>query len=143
MNVHVRLTLADVARFRGEAEQATDLYEQALPELERIGARRCTASTLKNIATLAFQAGHGQRAVDLYTESISIRRDLGDEGGLAECREGLAVISKAAGRTEEAVTLFGVAHSIRETCCGRLSSRAHRGRRPARCPTSGPWWRDF
>ena len=98
-----------------DLNHATQLCEQALPELERIGNRRCTASTLKNIAALAFRAGHHQRAVDLYIQNISIRQDLGAEGGLAECLEDLAAICAAAGRTEEAVTLFGGAHSIRGT----------------------------
>ena len=113
--VHVRLTLADVARLRGDTDHATDLYEQGLPELERIGDRRCTDVDAKEHRYAAVQSGHHRRAVDLYTESISIRRGLGGEGGLAECLEGLAVVSTAAGRTEEAVTLLGVAHSIRET----------------------------
>ncbi len=45
--VHVRLTMADVARLGGDSERAADLYDQALPELQRIGDRRCTASTLR------------------------------------------------------------------------------------------------
>jgi hypothetical protein len=54
-----------VARLRGDSSAATELYEHALPELERIRDRRCTASTLKNLATLAFQAGQNRSAVDL------------------------------------------------------------------------------
>jgi tetratricopeptide (TPR) repeat protein len=106
--------MADIARLRGDPEVAEQLYEDALTEFRAVGDRRCTASTFKNLATLAAACGQHARSADLFRQGIRGRHDLGDVAGLAECLEGLACSSAAQGRPERAVTLIASARSIRE-----------------------------
>src|SRR6476469_9159466 len=87
---HVSLTLADIARLRGAHNEAIALYDEALGDLQAAGDQRCTASTYKNLATIAADSGEHDSATELFRSSVRLRHDLGDEAGLAECFEGMA-----------------------------------------------------
>ena len=113
-SAHALLTLADVARLRGEHDQAIALYDDALEDLQAAGDQRCTASTYKNLATIAAASGEHDSAAGLFRRSLRLRHDLGDDAGLAECFEGLAGVDLASGQAETAVELLGAAAVLRE-----------------------------
>ena len=46
---HVRMTLGDIARHRGDLDAAGDMYSLAMDGFEAVGDRRCTASTLQEL----------------------------------------------------------------------------------------------
>ena len=127
-----------------DLNHATQLCEQALPELERIGDRRCTASTLKNIAALAFRGGPsstGRRPV--HPEHFHPPRP-------RRRRRPRRMPGRPGGDLRGSREDRGSRHLVRwsplhpgNLRCGRLPPRAQRGRRPARCPTSGPQRRDL
>jgi predicted ATPase/DNA-binding SARP family transcriptional activator len=111
---HVRMTLGDIARQRGDVEAAAHLYGLAMEGFDAVGDRRCTASTFKNFAVLAARRGDHGVSGDLFRRSLVLRHELGDDAGLAECLEGLAGSHGASGRWREAITLLGAAGALRE-----------------------------
>ena len=113
-SAHALLTLADVARLRGEHDRAIALYDDALEDLQAAGDQRCTASNYKNLATIAAASGEHDSAAGLFRRSPRLRHDLGDDAGLAECFEGLAGVDLASGQAETAVELLGAAAVLRE-----------------------------
>ena len=110
---HVRLTLADLARLRGDDRQAGELYGRALQEVLAIGDRRCIASTSKNLGTMASARGDYGGAVALFLDSMALRHELGDDAGLAECLEGVGAAGAAMGWPAEAATVLAAAHARR------------------------------
>jgi predicted ATPase/DNA-binding SARP family transcriptional activator len=125
---HVQLTLADIARLRGDDEAALRGYETALGEFGRIGDRRCTASTYKNVALIAAARGDHARALPLFRDAVRLRLELGDQSGLAECFEGLAGSLAATGRTAEARALLDAADERRRASGAAPSAEDERAR---------------
>ena len=69
-SAHALLTLADVARLRGEHDRAIALYDDALEDLQAAGDQRCTASNYKNLATIAAASGEHDSAAGLFRRSL-------------------------------------------------------------------------
>jgi Tetratricopeptide repeat len=93
---------------------AVQKYDAALVVLQSIGDKHCTASTYKNLATIAAQQGQRQRAAALYRDALALRYQLGDDAGLAELLEGLACLHTVDGHDERAATLIAAAAALRE-----------------------------
>lgn len=121
---HVRTTLADVARLRGDRARARELYEGNLDLFRSIGDPRCTASTLKNIGVLDSHDDRVEAALAAFTESMEIRYQLGDGLGVAECLEGLGGVFAAQGRAADAAALLGATSALRRDLSAPLTSYA-------------------
>ena len=111
---HVEMVMGDVARARGELRRAREIYERVMGEFQRVGDRRCTASSQKNLAVVAFQLGDRATARSHYLDALIARHDLGDDGGVAECLEGLSDVSSAEGGPTRAASLLAAAFSVRQ-----------------------------
>jgi len=85
---HVRTTLADIARLRGDLDRAVDLYETAFVELRRIGDRRCTASTYKNLAVIACARGDHAGSTALFVDAVRLRTSSGTMPGWPSASRG-------------------------------------------------------
>jgi predicted ATPase/DNA-binding SARP family transcriptional activator len=110
---HCNATLADVARLRGNADGARELYEVALDEFRLIGDRRCTAATYRNLAALAHDQGDHLHSAALLANAVRIRHQLGDHAGLAECFDALSADMTALGRPQDAARLRSAAEERR------------------------------
>ena len=110
---HVQASLADISRLRGDLEGALRLYEESFAEFRRIGDRRCTASTYKNLAVIAAARGEHGRSAAMLLDAVRLRYELGDYAGLAECFEALAGDLATVGRFADAVTLLAAARQRR------------------------------
>jgi hypothetical protein len=89
------------------------LYEDAFVELRRIGDRRCSASTDRNLAVIAHQRGDFGRSTELFVEAVRLRHELGDHAGLAECFEGIAANLAAVDRPADAAVALAAAAARR------------------------------
>ena len=109
-----------------------------VPQLERIGDRRCTESTLKNSATLP-----SSRAITGAPSTSTLKAVPPAEAWAAKAAspnawKGWRSSARAAGRTEEAVELCSVWRAPPgDLRGGGLSSGTSRGRPPAGCPPGG------
>ena len=106
---HCNATLADLARLRGDRDQALELYETVLDEFRLVGDRRCTAATYLNLSGLARAGGDHRLSTALMQHAVRLRHQLGDHGGLAECFDGVAADLVALGRPADAALLLGTA----------------------------------
>ncbi|MGH2455318.1 MAG: BTAD domain-containing putative transcriptional regulator [Candidatus Limnocylindria bacterium] len=114
MNVaHVRYTIGDVRRLRGDLTAADALYEQSIAELKAGGDRRCVASTLRNRGLVALARGQRDAAQAYLDESLTLRLDLDDRAGVAESYEGLAEIAVSSDDPVRAAELYGAAEALR------------------------------
>jgi hypothetical protein len=108
---HVRYTLGDLARLRGDDARAREQYETSLVTLREHGDRRCIASTLASLAVVLLRAG--EPAHQHLRESLAIRSELGDQAGIAECLEGFAAVLLDGGDAAAAVRVLGAADELR------------------------------
>jgi len=72
-----------LARLQNDYTRATALYQEALAVRREAGDTYEIASSLHDIAELAWDLGDYARAVPLLDEALAIRREIEDRGGMA------------------------------------------------------------
>jgi hypothetical protein len=110
---HVRYSMGDVARLRGDDALATRLYLASLQQLRDNGDLRCVASILFNLGALALRRSDPAEAATLLAQSLTVRRQLRDQAGIAECFEAQAAVAEVRGDATAAVGLLGAADALR------------------------------
>jgi hypothetical protein len=100
----------------GELDEAEDAYRRSLETFREFGDRRCIASALRNLGTVARLRRQVDRAGDLVGQSLAIRVEIADQAGIAECLAALGGIAIDAGRPTHGTRLLGAARSL----CDRI-----------------------
>ncbi len=109
-----------------DSDTASGLYDDAIDVFRKIGDRRCTASTYKNLGVIAGVRGEDERATALFVDAVRVRYELGDYVGLAECFEGLAESLAAEGRSADATRMRAAAgQSARSMVPAQRDGRTH------------------
>jgi len=109
----VLLMLGNLAKRRGDAADALQLYSEGLSVLRELEDRKGIVVALNNLSTLYIERGDFQLALPLLEESISLKRELGDRRGLAvslmnqgEVRKAQGEYAQAMAVTEDGLAIF-------------------------------------
>jgi tetratricopeptide (TPR) repeat protein/transcriptional regulator with XRE-family HTH domain len=94
--------LAAIAHERGDIDDATRLYDEALAESQAIGDAYGTARVLHALAMISHHRCEHDKATALLEESCSLRRRMGDQAGAANTEHSLALVLLSAGQVTHA-----------------------------------------
>jgi hypothetical protein len=101
------LRLGDVARRRGAARQAVELYEGALDIFCQLGQKVNVALTMASLGNALVDSGRDADARERFLEALGTCRDLGYATGTARALIGIAGIAIARGDAERGARLLG------------------------------------
>jgi tetratricopeptide (TPR) repeat protein len=81
--------LGNIAKHRGQLDQAEDYYKRSLTIKEELEDKSGVAFALHNLASLALYKGNFDQAYSNYQRSLAIREERGIQAGCDECRVGI------------------------------------------------------
>jgi len=110
---YLSLEIAQLERYLGNVEIATQLAEECLARFREIGERRAEASSLAELGYLSALQGDPHRAVECVRDAAALHLDPRDELGVAACLEGLATIAVERDQPRLAATIGSAANSWR------------------------------
>ncbi|HJQ24186.1 MAG TPA: tetratricopeptide repeat protein, partial [Blastocatellia bacterium] len=94
--------LGCIYSYRGEYDQARQLYDKSLEIAKRLGDQSHIASALHELGRLAQNQGEVEEARRLYNESLEIEKQLRNQSGIALSLHQLAILAQDQGEVEEA-----------------------------------------
>jgi tetratricopeptide (TPR) repeat protein len=103
--------LGELARFRGDYEQARQFYEENLEILRKLRSR-AIVPPMMNLAWVSLYGGDTRKAKALFEESLNRSNESGDKGTMTECLTGFVGVLVMVGKLEQAARLIGAAESL-------------------------------
>ena len=122
----------EVARAKGDMEQAQAHYQTDLTESEASPSPRIQALALRGLADVAIAESDLSRAAALNARSLALRAQIEDSLGIANSLEGVAAAAIAADGHQRAARLLGAAQRLRATLGAAASPREERELSPIR-----------
>jgi predicted ATPase/class 3 adenylate cyclase len=107
-------TMGDMARMRGDYDQANTLYTESLHLYRKLGVKRDVPASLHNLGLVALATGDTLKAKGFFKESLTLHQELGNKHGTAQCLVGLAGVAAAMQQPVRAARLLGVSTGLRE-----------------------------
>lgn len=89
-----------------QLERAKELYEEALPILQKRGDRAGEAKVLNNLAGVYQHSGQRERALELYKQALILRDQAGDQRGETRTRNNMALLYQDLGQPERSLELL-------------------------------------
>lgn len=127
----------EVARAKGDMEQARAHYQTDLTEAEASPSPRIQALALRGLADVAIAESDLSRAAALNARSLALRTQIEDSLGIANSLEGIAAAAIAADGHQRAARLLGAAQRLRATLGAAASPREERELSPIRMAIAG------
>jgi predicted ATPase len=122
----------EVARAKGDMEQAQAHYQTDLTESEASPSPRIQALALRGLADVAIAKSDLSRAAALNARSLALRAQIEDSLGIANSLEGMAAAAVAADGHQQAARLIGAARRLRARLGAAASPREERELSPIR-----------
>ena len=122
----------EVARAKGDMEQARAHYQTDLTEAEASPSPRIQALALRGLADVAIAESDLSRAAALNARSLALRAQIEDSLGIANSLEGIAAAAIAADGHQRAARLLGAAQRLRARLGAAASPREERELSPIR-----------
>jgi predicted ATPase/class 3 adenylate cyclase len=122
----------EVARAKGDMEQAQAHYQTDLTESEASPSPRIQALALRGLADVAIAESDLSRAAALNARSLALRAQIEDSLGIANSLEGMAAAAIAADGHQRAARLLGAVQRLRATLGAAASPREERELSPIR-----------
>jgi predicted ATPase/class 3 adenylate cyclase len=122
----------EVARAKGDLEQARAAYQTDLAESEASSSPRIQALALRGLAEVAIAESDLSRAAALNARSLALRAQIADSLGIANSLEGIAAAVVASDGHQRAARLLGAAQQLRATLGAVCSPREERELNPIR-----------
>jgi tetratricopeptide (TPR) repeat protein len=122
----------EVARAKGDLEQARAAYQTDLAESEASSSPRIQALALRGLADVAIAESDLSRAAALNARSLALRAQIADSLGIANSLEGIAAAVVASDGHQRAARLLGAAQQLRATLGAVCSPREERELNPIR-----------
>jgi hypothetical protein len=122
----------EVARAKGDMEQAQAHYQTDLTESEASPSPRIQALALRGLADVAIAKSDLSRAAALNARSLALRAQIEDSLGIANSLEGMAAAAVAADGHQQAARLIGAAQRLRARLGAAASPREERELSPIR-----------
>jgi predicted ATPase/class 3 adenylate cyclase len=122
----------EVARAKGDLEQARAAYQTDLAESEASSSPRIQALALRGLADVAIAESDLSRAAALNARSLALRAQIADSLGIANSLESIAAAVVASDRHQRAARLLGAAQQLRATLGAVCSPREERELNPIR-----------
>ena len=116
--VPLALSLAQVAKERGDYERAEPLFEECLAFSRERGDPHSVASALRSLGELRQLRGAYEQAGELFRESLALLRELDDKPCTATALEQLGHLAMAQGWAERAARLLAAARSLEDEAIG-------------------------
>jgi predicted ATPase len=113
--LHAKVGFAQLAWARGEHDRAASLMEEGLPELRRLGDRRCAGRALYMLGVRAQEKRELARAEELLRASVEAIEQAGQSFVLVWALEALAGVFAARRRPLSAAVLLGAAQTARQS----------------------------
>ncbi len=107
--------LGEVARLRGDFDEAARLYEESLIPCRELGDMLGTAIGLINLGYIALHESEYERAKALLLKSLGLCRHLGGKKPIALALGGVASAAAAQSDYVRAARLFGAAEAVLKT----------------------------
>jgi predicted ATPase/Tfp pilus assembly protein PilF len=124
--------LGELARAKGNMQQARTHYQTDLAESEASPSPRIQALALRGLADVAIADGDLPRAAALNARSLALRAQIEDSLGIANSLEGIAAAAVAADGHRLAARLLGAAQRLRAALGAAYSPREERELSPIR-----------
>ena len=115
------MILGNVARVRGDHEQAQDLYEEAIDSCRRTGDVWALGIVALPAVGLRIVRSHFDEAEAVLSEALSCCRLLDDIRGVAWCVSVFGALEAARGQAETACGSSGVADGLLDGLGGSLN----------------------
>jgi predicted ATPase/class 3 adenylate cyclase len=122
----------EVARAKGDMEQAQVHYQTDLTESEASPSPRIQALALRGLADVAVAESDLSQAAALNARSLALRAQIEDSLGIANSLEGMAAAAIAADGHQRAARLLGAAQRLRAMLGAAASPREERELSPIR-----------
>jgi CHAT domain-containing protein/tetratricopeptide (TPR) repeat protein len=98
---------------RGQAQPATEKFEQALPLWREVGDQYWEAYTLTYLGNAGVNLSRFEKAIDYFEQARAIYRRLKDRSGEGNALNGLGSAARNLGRAEKAIEYYEQAVEIR------------------------------
>ena len=98
--------LGDIERYRGNWDEAENLYRQSLELRTELGDRSGMASTWASLGYIQQCRGNWDEAENLYRQSLELMTELGDRSGMTYSWGVLGDIQRKRGNWDEAENLY-------------------------------------
>jgi DNA-binding CsgD family transcriptional regulator len=104
----------EIARFRGDYEDARARYEESLALYQELGHRFSAAIIRHNLGYVAERQGSPERALALFAQALRDQVEYGDRTNIAHCLAGVAGMLGRLGQAAAAARLFGATADLLE-----------------------------
>ncbi len=112
--------LGQLARHRGQYQEATALLYRALQLFGPMHDREGVGTVLNSLGEVARDAGDAERACRRFAAALQRHWELGSDRGMAPDLEGLAAAAALGGEGRQALLYLGAAQALREQSGGLL-----------------------
>jgi excisionase family DNA binding protein len=102
----------ELARLRGNDEQARQFYEECLNEYRALDHKGMAAIVAHNLGYIAQRQGNFRHGLACFAEALAEHVMSGDRHNVACCIRGTAGMAAFLGRQEQAARLFGAADNV-------------------------------
>jgi predicted ATPase/DNA-binding CsgD family transcriptional regulator len=117
---HALVGLSWLTWLRGDHERGAAMIAECLPDLRRVGDRRCLGRALFLTGERAREQQQLERAEELLTGSVEAIAVAGQSVTLIRALESLAAVRAAQGRPRHAAALLGAAQAARDSATAHL-----------------------
>jgi predicted ATPase/DNA-binding CsgD family transcriptional regulator len=118
--LHPLVGLSWLAWLRGDHERGAALMAECLPDLRRVGDRRCLGRALYMIGERAREQQQLDRAEELLIGSVEAIVVAGQSVTLIQALESLAAVHAGQGRPRQAAALLGTAQAARDSATAHM-----------------------
>jgi predicted ATPase/transcriptional regulator with XRE-family HTH domain len=94
------------ALMQGDYGSATPLYEESLEIYRQLSDKAGMASTLNNLANVAYYHKEFEAAVSMHEQTLAIYQELGDSAGVSKSLNNLAIVVRSQGDYARAHSLI-------------------------------------
>lgn len=108
------ISLAGIAAYAGEWEEARTYFQEALALFRQLGDRYRVNATYSDLAHVERRAGNLEAAQRIYRETIVVWQEFGHRGAIAHQLESFAFLARAQNQPIRAAQLLGAAETLRD-----------------------------
>jgi predicted ATPase/transcriptional regulator with XRE-family HTH domain len=101
------------ALMQGDYGSATPLYEESLEIYRELSDKAGMASTLNNLANVAYYLKEFENAVSIHEQTLAIYQELGDSAGVSKSLNNLAIVVRGQGDYARAHSLIAKSLQIK------------------------------
>ncbi len=104
----------EVYRFKGDLDQALELYKQSLVLYKRLDDQRGIAAAFNVLGIVFVNKGNLDQGLDYYQQSLTLREEIGNKQEIAMSLNNVGVVNQFLGKLDTALTYYHRSLKIEE-----------------------------